>query len=901
LRAFSERSAKVETITITLDGVPISGRAGMTILELAREVGVRIPTLCHDPCLKPFGACRICVVEDEASGRLLASCVTPIAPRMRILTRSDTVLDTRRVILKLMMANHPESCLVCDKGNQCQLRQLAAEHGIGMVDYDRMPSYSGLKDLNPFIVRDLSKCIMCAKCIRADQELVVVGALDYLHRGFHARPATLMDGPLEGSGCTFCGTCVSMCPTGALMEKALPHRGNVGKRSAVTCSFCGCGCSLWVYTLQGRLVKVSPKAEDSVNRATLCARGHYGGDYLLHPERLKSPMIRRQGELQPASWQEALEEVVQALGRIRDYNGPSALGFFGSAQCTNEENYLFQKLARKSLGSPNVDNGARFHAISGVMALRSSLGVGATTNSLEDLESAQVILVLGAHPTETHPVAGYYIKRAVRHMGAKLVMVTPFGDELSHMAHLWIRNTPGSELLVIWGMIRWLLEEGPRGKELAEGAAPGWEETKGFATGLDPSEMEALSGVDMNTVGKAAALLSSTRRCAIVFGPGISQSPSAYAKIQALSSLGFLLGCLGVGGGGIYALDKGANSQGACDMGTLPEWLPGYRPADDPGSRAEFSRLWGKELPEEPGWTICEMMEAAATGRLKGLYVLGENPAAVLPKEAQEALARLEFLVVQDIFLTETAKLAHVVLPGAGFAEKEGTYTSLERRVQRIRPAMEPPGDARADWWILSEISRRLDGVQEYDSASDIMKEICAVVPAYGGIEYSRLDRCGLFWPCLDGRSFGEPTLYRDGLKGSPLPLELGDPRGSLPVREQGFPLLAVRGDTHFHFQSATRSGRSRRLSAIFPLTEVLLNPEDLSAAGLSPGDRVRMVSSRGSAEAVARGSEAIPKGVARIIPGPANPLRELARWSWDPVTKMPQLYFVSIKIEAAR
>lgn len=890
----------METITITLDGVPISGRAGMTILELAREVGVRIPTLCHDACLKPFGACRICVVEDESTGRLLASCVTPIAPRMRILTRSETVLDTRRVILKLMMANHPESCLVCDKGNQCQLRQLAADMGIGMVDYDRIPSYAGLKDLNPFIVRDLSKCIMCAKCIRADHELVVVGALDYLHRGFHARPATLMDGPLEGSGCTFCGTCVSMCPTGALMEKDLPYRGTVGKRSIITCSFCGCGCSLWVHTLQGRLVKVTPKVEDSVNRATLCVRGHYGSDYLIHPDRLKSPLIRRDGELRPASWEEALAEVTQALRRISDYSGPTAVGLFGSAQCTNEENYLFQKLARKSLGTPHVDNGARFHAISSVLALRSSLGIGATTNSLDDLESSQVILMLGAHPTESHPVAGYYIKRAIRQSGARLIMVSPFDDGMSRMAHLWLRNSPGSELPLIWGIIRSLLSEGPRSRGLSEEVQQGLEETKDFAMALDPSELEALSGVEMGAVREAAMLLGSTRRCAIVFGPGISESPYAHAKVQALSVLGLLLGCLGVGGGGIYALDKGANSQGACDMGTVPEWFPGYLAADDPSSVAKFSNLWGKALPDEPGWTICQMIEAAASGRLKALYVLGENPVAVLPSKAQEALTRLDFLVVQDIFLTDTARLAHVVLPGAGFAEKDGTYTSLERRIQRIRPAMEPPGDARADWWILAEISRRLDGGQLYDSASDIMKEISGTVPSYGGIEYSRMDKGGLFWPCPDGRSFGEPTLYRDGTKGSPLRIDIEDLRRSVPLREQEFPLLAVRGETHFHFHSATRSGMSARLSAIFPESEVILNPQDLSATGVSPGNRVRMISSCGSAGAVARGSDAVPKGVAWLIPGPENPFRDLVPWGWDPVTGMPQLHFVCIKLEPA-
>jgi formate dehydrogenase alpha subunit len=889
----------VKAITVTIDGREVSGRPGTTVLELAREMGIKIPTLCHHQDLKPFGACRICLVEDESTGRLLASCVTPIAPGMQILTRSPTVLETRRVIVRLMIANHPESCIVCDKGNRCQLRQLAAELGIGHIDYDRMPSYVEIKDLNPFIARDLSKCILCAKCIRADHELVVVGALDYFHRGFEARPATLLEGPLEGSECTFCGTCVTLCPTGALMEKDLFHRGTVGQRVATTCSYCGCGCSLWLHTLEDRLVNVTPREESSVNQTTLCVRGHYGSDYLHNPERLLSPLIRRDGELQTSSWDDVLGEVTQRLLDIRDRNGPHTLGFFGSTQCTNEENYLFQKIARIGFNSPHIDNGARIHAISSVMGFLEVLGIGAATNPLGDLEDAEVIFVIGAQPSESHPIASYRIKRAVRFKGARLVYVSPLEDVLSLMADPWLRIPPGTELILILGIIRIMIQEGGWRKDLLGDRPKGLKALHQTVDTLEPSTVEELTGVDTETLSGVAHILASTRRCAIVFGAGISQSTEAIEKVRALTNLALLLGCLGVRGGGIYPLDRGANTPGACDMGTLPEWLPGYRSAEDPNARALMGGFWGKEPPAGPGWTLCEMLEAARRGELKALYVLGENPAVMLPKEAREALDRLDLLVVQDLFTTESAQKAHMLLPGAGFAEKNGTYTSLERRVQRVRAAMKPPGEARADWWILTEILRRVDGDREYKTAGDVMAEIAAVVPAYGGVHYSRLEAEGLFWPCLDDRSLGEPILHREGVQQRKLIAHAIDPKSSVPSRDHDFPSVAMRGETHFHFQGGTRSGRSQRLSTIFSQAEVHLHPAELTTMAISEGDMVRLVSPHGSMLGVVHARQEVPQGVVWVVPGPeSRGMADLMGWQWDPVTKMPQLNTVSVRIE---
>ena len=476
------------TITCTLNGRAVSGRQGKTILELAQDAGVYIPTLCNDPALKPVGACRICLVEDENSGRLLASCVTPVAPDMRIRTDSPAVLDARRVILKLLIANHPESCLVCDKGNRCRLRQLAAEMGIAEIDYDRMPSRVETQDLNPFIKRDLSKCILCAKCIRADQELVVTGAIDYLHRGFDARPATLMERPLEASECTFCGTCVSLCPTGALSEKLPVFVGTAGSRTATICGYCGCGCSLWAHTADNQVVYITPKAEGSMNGPTLCVRGHYGGDYLNNRDRLTSPLIRQDGELKPASWDEALDFVADRLKGIADKWGPEAVGVIGSAQYTNEENYLLQKIARSALGSPNVDSDARIHAMAGVIGLREVLGVGAATNPLEDIERAEAIFIIGAQPTESHPVAGYHIKRAVRFNGAKLVHAGYTDNTLALMADVQLRIRPGSDYALLLGLLKALLDGGIRDFD-------GWDAFSNTVRSVSFADVEEITGV----------------------------------------------------------------------------------------------------------------------------------------------------------------------------------------------------------------------------------------------------------------------------------------------------------------------------------------------------------------------------------------------------------------------
>ena len=791
----------LQAVTITLDGVEVSGHSGMTILDLARESGVKIPTLCHDPYLKPYGACRICLVEDERNGALLASCVAPIASGMTINTRSEKVLESRRTIIKLMLASHPDTCMVCDKGNRCELRQIAADLGIGMIDFRRILHPAAIQEVNPFIERDLSKCIMCAKCIRADHELVVEGAIDYLNRGFSSKPATLGDLPLELSECTFCGTCVALCPTGALSEKMKPYRGTTTRVVPTVCSFCGCGCNLNLEISGNQIVRVRPGEMNSPNGVTLCARGAYGYDYIHSPERLTQPLLKVGGEFQLVSWDEAIRAVAERFEHIKSNYGSDSMAVLGSSKCTNEENYLLQKFTRNVLGTHNIDNGGRLYNTTSRMALGASLGYPASTNPVEDIEQAEVILLAGADPEISAPLVGYAIKRAVKQRGAKLLLVNPWRTGLNSFAHIWMRPKAGTAQVLMTGLMKVIINEGMREAGSASQNLEALTESLGK---FSLEYVEETTAVPIQDVRNAARLITGSRETAIVYGIEIIERIDMSPIVANLANLGMLAGNFGRKFGGIYALQKENNGQGSLDMGCLPDFLAGYKPIEGGG-----------------GLTAFEMMERAKSGIVRGMYIVGENPVVSFPESlaTQEALSTLDFLVVQDLFLTETAKLADVVLPAASFAEKEGTFTNFERRVQRVRQAIEPIGGSLPDWQIIQRLAGEMGHAMQYSSAEDIFDEISATVPQYQGISYADMDSGGIYWPRRNGDRAGTRRLYADGF---PAGFGKFSPVAFLPTvgPESGYPFDPLIGRTLYQFGSGARSSRSARLSAM--LGEIL-------------------------------------------------------------------------------
>jgi len=814
----------MKAVTITLDGVEVSGREGMTILELAQEVGVEIPTLCYDRHLGAYGACRVCMVEEERSGRLLAACVTPITPGMVINTRSERVLEARRTVVELMLASHPEACVVCDEGNRCELRRIAAELGLGITQMYRLRRFLPIQELNPILQRDLSKCILCGKCIRACQEWEVMGVLEYAHRGFEAIPTTMDYVPLEASGCTFCGTCATVCPTGALSEPWPLYRATPQARVSSVCGWCGCGCALELHLQEGKLIAVSPRS-DGWNRISLCSRGHYGHDHLLRG-RLEHPLIREADGLREASWEEALELVARGLEEVRDRHGPGALGVIGSAKCTNEEAYLLQRLARGALGTTHLDSGARLWGAA-LEALRQATGQGASTATFQDLEEAEAVILWGCDPGESHPVLGSALRRAARR-GLKLALVDPLKGSLEGFARYHLRPRPGAEAWAVWALLEAL--EGRR-EEAAERA------------GLSAAEVE-----------EVVRLLEG--RCVLIVG---EETCRDWQLAAGLVDIALRSGNLWGKGRGVMVLLGDCNAQGALDMGLDPWLLPGQLPLKE---ATHLERAWRRGLSREPGWSLGEMITAAQRGELRGLYVVGANPLRSLPDASlvREALEKLDFLVVQDLYLTETAQLAQVVLPAAAFAEKGGTFTNLEGRLQALRPAATPPGEARPDGQILIELSEMLS----LPLREEVQEEMAKLVPLYG-----RTLAEGGRWP--------RP-------KGAPEDIFLEPPSGTPP---EGETVLGFRALLH-HLGSGTRSLRSERLQA-------LAGPLGVASPPGREG-RATLWLPRGAREVELRPTPRVPPGML-VAPHCLVELRGMLELRLDPVSRAPRLE-ATVKLE---
>ncbi len=890
----------MEAITITLNGREVSGHPGMTILELAKESGVSVPTLCYDAHLTSIGACRICLVEDERTGALMASCVTPIASGMVINTQSPKVQERRKTIIKLMLASHPDSCLVCDKGNRCELRHIAADMGIGLVDFQRIPLKATIEEVNPFIERDLSKCILCAKCIRADHEMVVEGAIDYIHRGFASKPATLNDVPLEKSDCTFCGTCISVCPTGALMEKERTYRGTIATAVSTTCPFCGCGCSISLEVVDDRIVRARPGKESSVNHGTICVKGSYGYDFVHSPERLTSPLIKGNSGFEKASWEQALNLVASKLSQIKNAHGPNSLAVYGSSKCTNEENYLLQRFTRCVLGTNNIDNGSRLYSAASRIGLGWAVGFPGTTNHLEDLEQAEVILVIGANLTASAPVVGYAVKHAVKYKGAKLILVDPQQTKLSSFAHVWLRPKVGTDIALLNSMARVIISEDLIDEEFVTRKTDNFEAFSKSLEQCTPEHVEKITGVPAQDISRAARLFASAEKASIIYGNGITQHITGTEAVMALANLAMLTGNIGRRGG-IYAMQSDRNGQGACDMGALPDFLPGYQSVEDSQTRKKFEDLWGANLPSDIGLTALEMIERARAGEIKCMYIVGENPALGFPNPSlvRDALASLDFLVVQDIFLTETAKLATVVLPAASFAEKDGTFTNFEGRVQRVRKAIKLVGESLPDWEIIVKLADKMGHPIKYPSLQKFMDEIEDLVPLYQDIGYAVSEKKSTDRVEFDSSLSTKRRLYKGQFPcgfGRFSPAEKTQPG---EITKDGYPLTLLTGTILFHSGDGSRSSRSPRLSKFSPQAYVEICEADAEQLGIEDGNEVRIISPIGEVTAAARITDTLPAGTL-FMPSsfPNTPVNQLFDIALDPRSKAPSLKACKVRLE---
>jgi len=816
---------------------------------------------------------------------------------MVINTHSPRVIEHRKTIIKLMLASHPDSCLVCDKGNQCQLRRIAADMGIGLIDFERIPLAASIEEVNPFIERDLSKCILCAKCIRACQELVVEGAVDYFGRGFTAKTATLYDLPLEGSPCTFCGTCVALCPTGALMEKDRKYAGTARTTTETTCPFCGCGCSICLEVKGNQILRVKPGEETDLNHKIPCVRGSYGYDFVHSQDRLTRPLVKVNGEFEEITWEQALEHIAVEFKQIIDRHHPDSLAILGSSRCTNEENYLLQRFARCVLGTNNIDNGSRIYNTCGHSGNGYSAPASHDINHLGVLEQSDVIVVIGANPTSSAPSVGYAIKRAVKYKGARLILIDPRQTGLSSLAHLWLRPRIGSDVALLNSMAKVVIDEGLLDKEFVSQKTDNIEELTEALERYTPDYAEEITGIPGEDIRSIARLYAAASQAVIVYGTGVTQHTGGIDGIKALTNLSILTGNIKCVGGGLLALQRDNNGQGACDMGALPDFLPGYERVTDTRARNKFKKLWKVDLPASSGLTAVETVERAKEGQIKGMWIVGENPVLNFPHGSlvAEALSSLDFLVVQDMFLTETAKLATVVLPATSFSEKEGTFTNFEGRIGIVRKAIEPVGESLPDWEIILRLADKMNHPLLFSSLQQVMDEIKGVVPLYQ--DYSDPKRQYQVEP--DSLETGHTREHQslNGLAHFSL-VEYTPPVGG---KKDGYPLNLLTGTLLYHQGSGTRSSRALRLKKHSPQAFVEMGQPDAKKFKINHGDMVRIVSPTGELTAMAKVTDTLPGGTLFMpISFPEAPANELFDIILAPEVKTPSLKTCKVRIERA-
>jgi len=894
-----------ETVSLTIDGREVLAPKGSTVYDAAASLGIAIPALCRSEDAPAMSACRLCLVEVEGARALAASCSLPVSARMVVRTGTERVRKARRMNLELILSDHDVVCITCERSGSCALERYAYEFGITESRFtgpERARNRRPVDEANPFFVRDYNKCILCGLCVHACADLQMDSAIDYAGRGFGTRIATAFDRPIAETTCEFCGRCISVCPVGALTERERVRKGREWELSVTStiCPYCGCGCTVDLHLREGRLVKVGSHARDTANRGNLCVKGKFGLQFIDHPERLRTPLIRRDGELVPASWDEALDLVARRLKEIRDRDGPDAIGGLASAKCTNEENYVFQRFIRAAIGTNNVDHCARLCHASTVAGLARSFGSGAMTNPIGDLRDAACILVTGSNTTEAHPIVGIEIKAAVLKNGAALIVADPREIDLVQYARLWLRHRSGTDVALFNGMMHVILAEGLEDRAFIEARTEGFDAFRAVAMAYTPERAASITGVPAEKIIEAARLYARSRASAIVYSMGITQHTTGTNNVMTLANLAMLTGHVGKPSTGVNPLRGQNNVQGACDMGCLPNVFPGYQPVGRAEAWAKFERAWGTPLSPEPGLTVVEMLHRAGEGKVRGLYIMGENPFLSDPNanRVRLDLESLEFLVVQDIFLSETARMAHVVLPAASFAEKDGTFTNTERKVQLLRQVRRPPGEARSDWRIICDVSGRMGYPIGYASSAEIMDEIARLTPIYGGIRHGRLEPRGLAWPCPDGGHPGTPILHVSQFtrgKGAFSPIEYIPPAEE-PDRD--YPLLLTTGRILYHFHTGTMTRRVEGLDQIRPEGLVEINPEDGRALGLADGDLVEVTSRRGSVTArCSLTPRSRPGSVFLAFHFAEAAANLLTNDALDPVAKIPELKVCAVRV----
>lgn len=902
-----------------LDGQEVTALPGESIWQVAQRLGTSIPHLCHtpQPGYRPDGNCRACMVEIEGERVLAASCKRSPAEGMKVRSSSERATKARRMVFELLLSDQPARAVAPDA--ESKFWNWADRLDVQASRYPRReavaPDHS-----HPAMAVQLDACIQCGLCQRACREVQGNDVIGIALRGHHAKVVFDFDDAMGKSTCVGCGECVQACPTGALLPSTLVDAAGHGVAKAdrhvdTLCPYCGVGCQVTLHIKDERVQHVTGR-DGPANRGRLCVKGRFGFDYAHHPQRLTQPLIRKAGvpkraddsidpanpftHFRTASWEEALGLAAEGLKRIRDERGGGALAGFGSAKGSNEEAYLFQKLVRTGFHTNNVDHCTRLCHASSVAALMEGIGSAAVTAPFNAAEQAEVIIVIGANPTQNHPVAATFIKNAVRRHGAKLVVMDPRGQALSRFATHMLRFKPGTDVALLNALLHVIVQENLTNPAYIQRFVDGFPDLAEAVAQATPEAMAPLCGIAPDELRQVARLYATAKGSLIFWGMGVSQHVHGTDNARCLIALALITGQVGRPGTGLHPLRGQNNVQGASDAGLIPMVYPDYQSVEDPQVRAKFERLWGMPLDPRRGLTVVEIVNAILAGSISGMYILGENPAMSDPDlgHAREALARLEHLVVQDIFLTETAMFADVILPASALPEKSGSFTNTDRRVQLAQPALAPPGQARQDWELVQELARRLGLDWHYTHPREIFAEMAAAMPSLDGITWQQLEAQGaMTYP------HGADILFGDGFptatgRGRLVPAVVTPP-AELP--DETYPMVLSTGRMLEHWHTGAMTRRATTLDRLEPEAVALVNPKDLARLGLAAGARVRVATRRGSIELMARADRDIAPGNL-FIPfafheAPAN---MLTNPQLDPYGKIPEFKFAAARLEAA-
>ena len=906
-----------ETVTFTLDGREVAGLPGEPILEVARREGIEIPHLCYKPGLEAVGNCRACVVEIAGERTLAPSCCRSATAGMQVTTDSERARKSQKLVLELLQSDMPEA----DYTRHNEVDHWSTKLGLGKPRFAAraQPAH----DLShPAIAVNLDACILCTRCLRACRDEQVNDVIGLAFRGDQAKIVFDLDDPMGASTCVACGECVQACPTGALMPARDAALAVPDRSVPSVCPFCGVGCQLTYHVKDDRILYVEGR-DGPANQGRLCVKGRYGFDYAHHPQRLTKPLIRRKDAppksgdfvmdpdrvmevFREASWDEALDFAGGGLKAIRDRYGKRALAGFGSAKGSNEEAYLFQKLVRTGFGSNNVDHCTRLCHASSVVALLEGIGSGAVSNPVMDVMQAEVVVLIGANPTVNHPVAASFIKNAVK-QGTKLIVMDPRRSDLARHAHRFLQFKPDTDVAMLNALMHVIVTEDLVDAQFIASRTVGYEELRANVAGYSPEAMAPICGIDAETLRYVARLYARSKGSMILWGMGVSQHVHGTDNARCLIALALMTGQIGRPGTGLHPLRGQNNVQGASDAGLIPMMLPDYQHVTRPEVRAKFEQAWQLApgtLDDKVGLTVVEVMHAIKHGVIKGMYVEGENPAMSDPdaNHAREALAALEHLVVQDIFLTETAYLADVILPASAFPEKTGSFTNTDRLVQMGRQAVPPPGDARQDLWIIQEIGRRLGLPWNYGHVSEVFDEMRRTMPSIGGITWERLEReQAVTYPCMQEGDPGEPVVFTDHF-----PREDGKarfvPADIIPAAERPdaeFPMVLITGRQLEHWHTGSMTRRAGVLDAIEPDPTAQVHPLDLAAMGAKPGDVLTIESRRGKVTLWARADEGTPRGAVFVAFAYYEAaINKLTNAALDPFAKIPEFKYCAIRVK---